>query len=61
MSGFVHRQSVRPPPIGIAIEGRINPRASQFSVLKDTPINAAALSVLYVFFMAAPFPALEGH
>ncbi len=37
MSASDHRQSVRPPPIGTAIEGRINPSASQrLSVLNET-------------------------
>src|SRR5438445_11533019 len=52
----VQRQSVRPPSIGIAIEGRINPRASQrLSVLNETPIFTAALFVLYVFVMVASY------
>jgi hypothetical protein len=52
MSTSVHRQRVRPPPIGNDIEGRINSRNSQrFSVLNETPILLAACCVLHVFFI----------
>jgi hypothetical protein len=62
MSASVQRQSVRPPSIGTATDGRINPRASQrLSVLKLVPIFAAAFFVLYVFVTSSPFLALEGH
>ena len=54
ISASVQRQSVRPPSIGTATEGRINLRASQrLSVLNETPIFAAAVCVLEVDWQTA--------
>src|SRR5271170_7070313 len=62
MSASVHRQSVRPPPIGSTFDARINSRAShRLSVRNETPIFAAAAFVLYVFCIVVSSPALQRH
>jgi hypothetical protein len=56
MSARVHRQRVRPPPIGTDTDGLIFPSANQrFTVRKETPILSAASLVLYVLAILPPF------
>jgi hypothetical protein len=56
ISACIHRQRVRPPPIGTDTEGLIFPSANQrFTVRKETPILSAASLVLYVLAIPPPF------